>query len=83
MTIRERVAYLKGLVEGMALDPEAKETKVTNAIVDILAEMAVVVETIDEDLDNVFEEIEDIQDDVCDLCNRAEKIIKPKINSII
>ena len=28
-------------------------------------------------------EIEDIQDDVCDLCNRAEKIIKPKINSII
>ena len=64
MTLSERVAFLKGLVEGMALDPQAKETKLTNAIIDTLSEMAIVVEAIDEDLDNVVEDIEDINEEL-------------------
>ena len=40
MTISEKVAHLKGLIEGMELDEGAKETKIFNAIVDILDDLA-------------------------------------------
>lgn len=40
MTITEKVAHLKGLVEGMELDASAKETKLFNAIIDILDDLA-------------------------------------------
>ena len=64
MTISERVAYLKGMAEGMALDPEAKETKITNAVIETLAEMASYIESIDDDLDDVIEDIEDINEEL-------------------
>ena len=34
MTNSEKAAYIRGLMEGMDLDPNAKETKLFNAIVD-------------------------------------------------
>lgn len=40
MTISEKVAHLKGLMEGMELDASAKETKLITAIVDILDDLA-------------------------------------------
>ncbi len=36
MTNSEKAAYIRGLMEGMDLDPNAKETKLFNAIVDLL-----------------------------------------------
>ena len=76
MTITERVAYLKGLAEGLELDGASKEGKMINAMIDILDDMAfeisdmqdVVgelgeqVDMIDEDLD-VLEEIVYDEDD--------------------
>ena len=35
MTNSEKAAYIRGLMEGMDLDPNAKETKLFNAIVDL------------------------------------------------
>ena len=64
MTISERVAFLKGLAEGMALDPDAKETKITNAVIETLADMAAYIESIDEDLEHVVEDIEDINEEL-------------------
>ena len=40
MTISEKTAHLKGLIEGLALDADKKETTVINAIVDILDDIA-------------------------------------------
>ena len=40
MTISEKVAHLKGLIEGMELDADKKETKLINAITDILDDIA-------------------------------------------
>ncbi len=40
MTISEKVAHLKGLIEGMELDANAKETKILNAVTDILDHLA-------------------------------------------
>jgi glutamate-5-semialdehyde dehydrogenase len=48
MTLTEKVAYLKGLAEGLNLDENAKETKLFNAMFDILEDMALTVNDIDE-----------------------------------
>ena len=40
MTISEKSAYLKGLMEGMNLNTESKEGKIISAIVDLLGDMA-------------------------------------------
>ena len=40
MTISEKVAYLKGLAEGMELDTEKKEGKLLAAIIDVLDDIA-------------------------------------------
>ena len=36
MTVTEKVAYLKGLVEGLDFGKDEKETKVINAVLDVL-----------------------------------------------
>ena len=53
MDISEKVAYLKGLAEGLQLDAETKEGKLISAIIDVLSDMA--------------EEIADMQDEMVDL----------------
>ena len=44
MEITEKVAYLKGLAEGMELDTEKKEGKLIAAIIDILDDIALELE---------------------------------------
>ena len=53
MEISEKVAYLKGLAEGMELDTEKKEGKLLAAIIDVLEDIAL--------------ELEDIQDEQAEL----------------
>ena len=40
MELFEKVAYLKGLAEGLALDTETKEGKLIAAIIDVLDDMS-------------------------------------------
>ena len=40
MEISEKVAYLKGLAEGLALDTDTKEGKLIAAIIDVLDDIA-------------------------------------------
>ncbi len=71
MTITEKVAYLKGLAEGLGLDKESKEGKLFSAMIDILDDIALTVadncdqlDAIDEDLAAVEEIVyEDDEDD--------------------
>ena len=53
MGISEKVAYLKGLAEGLKLDAESNEGKLFAAIIDVLEDMA--------------DEIADMQDEMVDL----------------
>ena len=83
MTITEKVSYLKGLAEGLALDPAAKEVKLLNAIIDVLddvafeisdtqeviAELGEQVDMIDEDLDVLEEIVYDEEDEDDDDCD--------------
>ena len=40
MELLEKVAYLKGLMSGLELEADKKETKVFNAILDVLDDLA-------------------------------------------
>ena len=50
MEISEKVAYLKGLAEGLNLDTESKEGKLIVAIIDVLDDMAEKFAEIDDEL---------------------------------
>ena len=77
MTVTERVAYLKGLAEGLEIDNSTKEGKLLNAIVDVLddisfeladtqeivGELSDQVDMIDEDLESVEDYLYDDEDE--------------------
>ncbi len=66
MNITEKAAYLKGLAEGIALDPAKPETKLINALIDCVNELALTISDMDEDLDTLEAYIEEIDEDLGD-----------------
>lgn len=50
MEISEKVAYLKGLAEGLNLDTDSKEGKLIAAIIDVLDDMAEKFAEVDDEL---------------------------------
>ena len=76
MNITEKAAYLKGLIDGQELDAGAKETKLFNAIIDIIGDLALTVSDLDdevaimaEQLDAVDEDLEELEDFVFEFCD--------------
>ena len=70
MTISEKVAYLKGLAEGLNLDTEkSKEGKLISVMIGILEELAMSVEDLEENALNLGEEIDVLSDDLADVEN--------------
>jgi len=67
MTSSEKVAYLKGLMEGMKLDKESDEGKLFHVIADILADMAEDIEDVESDLFDLSEDVDAISDDLADV----------------
>ena len=67
MEISEKVAYLKGLAEGLALDTETKEGKLIAAIIDVLDEMSERFEDIDENLADLEDGLDAVSDDLSDV----------------
>ena len=67
MTTSEKVAYLKGLAEGMEIDKETKEGKLLNVIIDILEDMALDIEDLGENALDLAEEIDEISDDLAEV----------------
>ena len=73
MEITEKVAYLKGLMEGMKIDTETNEGKILSAMVDILEDIGLELEglwnpqcELEDGLDVVSDDLEDIEDIVYD-----------------
>ncbi|MBR2520612.1 MAG: hypothetical protein IKE62_00320 [Oscillospiraceae bacterium] len=66
MTLSEKVAYIKGLADGMELDESKKEVRLMMAIIDVLEETAISVEDLEEAVESVCDEIDDIEDVVFD-----------------
>jgi len=67
MSIKEKVAYLKGLAEGLGLDSDSKADKLFSAIIDTLADMAAEIEDLNENSLDIGEELDAISDDLADV----------------
>lgn len=67
MTNSERASYIRGLMDGLELDPNAKETKVLNAIVELLDDLCVTVDEIDENMAELSGQVDEIDEDLGDL----------------
>ena len=65
--LNSRVAYLKGLAEGLGLDEEKRESKLFRAIIDVLAEMAEAIGRLRDDYDDLTDYAEAIDQDLNDL----------------
>lgn len=60
MTIVEKAAYLKGLTEGLGVDPESRDGKLWGALTELLSDMA--------------HEIEDLQTNNLDLADTLDEV---------
>ncbi len=67
MELLEKVAYLKGLMSGLELDADKKETKVFNAIVEVLDDLAATVTDIEEETDEMCELLDVLDEDLGDV----------------
>ena len=67
MEITEKVAYLKGLAEGMELDTEKKEGKLLAAIIDVLDDMALEIADMKADQEELYDGLEAVSDDLEDV----------------
>ncbi|MCL1903027.1 MAG: hypothetical protein FWF94_01250 [Oscillospiraceae bacterium] len=67
MTISEKVAYIMGLAEGMKIDADTNEGKLTLAMLDVLKDIADELEIVDETLDDMAEIVADIEEQVEEL----------------
>lgn len=69
MTITEKVAYLKGLVEGLGVDTETKEGRIIKAVVEVLDDMALTVSDVEDGLSELSEQVDAIDEDLEDIEN--------------
>lgn len=67
MTISEKVAYLKGMYDGMALEETSKEAKLIGGILDVLEEVGLSIEDLEDTCDAMDEELEAVSEDLADV----------------
>lgn len=79
MNINEKVSFVKGLMEGLELEVDRKETKLIKAIVDLLGDMAEEVSNLEAGYDEISDQIESfdeelslLEEDFFEFCNGDE-----------
>ena len=69
MDICEKIAYIKGLAEGLGLDEATKEGKILTAIIDLLGDITDEICEIEDGCDELMEQIDAVDEDLSDLEN--------------
>ena len=67
MEILEKVAYLKGLAEGLSLDESTKEGKILKVMIDILDDMALEMQDLRDEQCEIEEGLDAVSDDLSDV----------------
>jgi formylmethanofuran dehydrogenase subunit E len=65
--LSERVAYLKGLAEGMKIDESSNEGKLLKNVVDVLADFAEAIDDLKDSQVEMSEHVENIDEDLAQL----------------
>lgn len=69
--LKERVAYLKGLAEGMQISDATNEGKLLKAVIEVLDDVALAVDDIEEVQEQLSEQIDNMDEDLADI----EKVV--------
>ena len=64
MSVTEKVAYLKGLIEGQGIDPASKEGQLLKAICDVLADLALDQEDLQDTVAELSAQVDEIDEDL-------------------
>ncbi len=64
MTISEKAAYLKGLMDGLKLDTEKPEGQMISAIVDLLGDVTRRLADVEETTISICDELDEIEEDL-------------------
>ena len=64
MNITEKVAYLKGLMEGLKLDENDDTVKVIKAVIDVLDDIALTVSDLDDEVELIGAQLDEVDDDL-------------------
>lgn len=64
MELIQKAGYVKGLLDGLELDPKDKQTKVIKALVDLVNEMAEEISNLEQCYDDVCDQIDAIDEDL-------------------
>lgn len=64
MTISEKAAYLKGLMDGLKLDTQSNEGKMIEAIVDLLGDVTKRLTDVEETTIAISDELDEIEEDL-------------------
>ncbi|NLK87007.1 MAG: hypothetical protein GX279_05895 [Clostridiaceae bacterium] len=65
--LKEKVAYLKGLAEGMQLDQTTNEGKLFKAILEVLDDMALAVDDMEEVQEQLSEQVDEMDEDLAEI----------------
>ena len=64
MTVTEKVAYIRGLAEGLELDESKKEVKVLNAIIDVLEDISASVADVVDVVSDMEGQLDEVDEDL-------------------
>ena len=64
MTLAEKAAYLKGLMDGIKLDTEKDENRLLKAVVDLLQDMAISIDDLEDNAIAVSDELDEIEENL-------------------
>lgn len=65
--LKERVAYLKGLAEGMQISDATNEGKLLKAIIDVLDDVALSVDDVEEVQEQLSEQMDEMDEDLAEI----------------
>lgn len=65
--LKEKVAYIKGLAEGMRLDYNTNEGKLLKAIMEVLDDVALAVDDIEEVQEQLSEQVDEMDEDLAEI----------------
>lgn len=64
MNVTEKSAYLKGLAEGLSLDPQKPETKIINALLELVSDMSQKITELEHDVEVLNDYADELDEDL-------------------
>lgn len=81
MTLTEKVAYIKGLADGLKLDETKDEVKVMKEALNLLDDMALTISDMEACIDDMSEQLNAVDEDLSELEDDFLEVLEDEIDS--